>query len=131
MIKYFFCLVIVVLSFTSCKKYAVGSLLSVKSKNVRVANVWKVQSVKNLNGSDATALFLMLKWELTPNYSIIYSIDQTKNFGRWQFTQNNENLEFVFDNLPTKTYIIKKLLDKEMVLTDRSNDITITLVPVA
>ena len=115
--------------FLSCKKYEDGPLVSLASKASRVANVWKVESANDLNEADSTALFRLHKWELTPNYSIIYSINQKKYFGRWQFTQNNENLEFTFDSLPTKTYVIKKLLNNEMSLKDRSTDITINFIP--
>ncbi len=129
--KNILCLIVLVSAFVfSCKKYDEGPLISIASKETRVANVWKVTKAINLNGTDTTNAFYLHKWEFTNKFSVIFQINQQKYFGRWQFTQGKSNLEIVYDSLPTQTYLIKRLKEKEMILTNRANDVTINFAPV-
>lgn len=118
--------------FSGCQKYEEGPLVSLQKREKRVANVWKVSKATDLNGKDVTASFDLKKWELTDQFSIIFHDNQTKYFGRWQFTQSNKNLEFSYDNdsLGIETYVIQELKDKELTLTNRESDITIEFIPV-
>jgi len=113
-----------------CSKYEDGPLVSLRSRETRVTNVWRVATATNLSGADTTSAYYLKKWELTKEFSIIYSENQTKYFGKWQFTQNNENLEMVYDSLETETFIIKKLKEDEMILRNRDSEVTLNLVPV-
>ena len=117
-------------AFTGCKKYEEGPLVSLQTRVKRVSNVWKVQNAFDLNGKDVTANYDLKKWEFTDQFSVIYHEGQRKYFGRWQFTQSNENLEISYDSLEEEIYIIKELKDKELTLTQRDTDITIEFIPV-
>jgi hypothetical protein len=120
---------LVLFVFTACSKYDDGPLVSLRKRESRVANVWKVDKAVDLNGADSTSLYFLKKWELTNNYSVIYFVNNVKHFGRWQFTANEDNVEFVYDSLPTETYTIKRLTEDELVIKNRATDITLYLVP--
>ena len=129
MVKKLSVILLVLFIFTACSKYDDGPLVSLRKRETRVANVWKVEKAVDLNGADSTALYFLKKWELTNNYSVIYFVNNVKHFGRWQFTANEDNVEFVYDSLPTETYTIKMLTEDELVIRNRATDITLYLVP--
>jgi hypothetical protein len=99
-------------TFTSCKKYEEGPLLSLQTKKARVINKWKIDKAISLdNGSDITSDYSDEIWEFTD------SNDYTENNilkGTWQLSDNKTVLSITKINGDVKLYNILKLEENEM-----------------
>lgn len=116
---------IIMLSFTSCKKYPDGPVFSIHSKTDRVANNWKVGEALE-NGNDITENYE--KWELdltkggnaslSAKYVILGIPFEYVATGTWIFVSNKEEISFDFDRDEADgVYEILRLKTDEMWLS--------------
>lgn len=85
-------LLLLILVFTSCKKYPEGPSLSFRSKTARVSNTWKVEKVL-MNGNDVTSAFLDISYTETYDKDGNYSYNSTQGNGAGKWTFQNNDLE--------------------------------------
>lgn len=122
---------------SSCKKYEEGPLISFKSKKERVANTWKVEKAFH-NDENATDQYdqytLELKKDgfarLVASYNWgDFSFDY-KTEGTWEFSGDQEKLEFDFeDDSADRIYHILKLKEESLWLREKGDDIELHLKP--
>jgi hypothetical protein len=122
---------------TSCNKYEDGPLVSLRSRNERVANNWRISKATE-NGNDVTSEFdrydLSLtkenKASLTAQYTFLTLEYEYTTEGTWSFTDNDAKLKIDYDNnLADVTYIILKLQEKELWLREANSNLELHLVP--
>lgn len=128
---------IILFSFTSCDGYQNGPLVSLVSRENRVANNWKIGKAMD-NGKDVTANYTQYELnlskagaaKLTAKYSILGAkFDFTTN-GTWAFVSNTQKIVFVYDNIIyNETYVILRLTETEMWLKQDGGTIELHLVP--
>lgn len=129
--------VIVGISYTSCKKYEDGPMISLASKKARLANTWKIDQVL-YNGVvqiiDPDELNSSM--EITKDGKIIYAyLGTTFTYtASWAFTSDKEGLIITATSIYgswTTTYNILKLKNKELWLeeTDGADRIEAHYVP--
>ena len=109
---------------TSCKKYDDGPGFSLRSKNERVANLWKVDYAYDLKDKVIiTADYTGETWEFTKNGDFIErdnaTVDKT---GTWEFVSDKEKITIKFP-LSTHSYDILKLREKELWLKDAEEEL--------
>jgi hypothetical protein len=119
---FFFPLLFIV---TSCKKkYPEGGNFSLISKKSRVANSWKIYSVK-IDGKDSTSSFQSqhYKYNLVINtdgsYALMYFLNNVTitEAGRWSLV--NENTRISFEHMNGKyEWEIVKLKNRELWVYD-------------
>lgn len=80
--------------FTSCKKYPEGPALSLRSKEARVANTWKVESY-TINGVDYTSTLKNINYTETYTKDGIYSYTYLGNSGtgKWEFNSDKTQIK--------------------------------------
>ncbi|HTF80291.1 MAG TPA: hypothetical protein VL947_01145 [Cytophagales bacterium] len=80
---------------TSCKKYEDGPLLSLRSREARVANVWKVETVLK-NGNDVTGDYDNYEeiYEKGGKYSYTWTFGGVSGTGtgKWKFQNDDEEI---------------------------------------
>ncbi|MDD5570277.1 MAG: hypothetical protein PHD97_03880 [Bacteroidales bacterium] len=115
-------------SFTGCKKYDEGPLISPFSKKMRLTNKWCIDKVIE-NGVDVTSAWVTA---YSDSYSIEFKKDNSTTetwannamtTGTWQFISKKEKLAISSVNATshaTKDYTIKRLTNNELWLIDES-----------
>jgi len=89
-----FAAIIVALTFTACKKYPDGPMLSFRSKTDRLCNTWQVQSA-TYNGADSTTLYTSLNYTIQFNKdnSVVESVlGSSYSGGTWAFDSKKDNI---------------------------------------
>lgn len=100
------------LGFQSCSKYEEGPLISLRSRNERVSNTWKVENYK-VDGKDLTSLVTNYKETFTKGGAYSYSWGSINGSGTWAFQNNDMEIKLVgVDNQSSHTLIIQKLEEK-------------------
>ena len=110
-------------NFSSCKKYADGPFLSIKSPEVRLMRTWRV--TKAISGSnDMTSLFQLVNYKVeftAAEIKIVYSnflTGTTIEQGTWKWMDATKKsiiiTQTVTGNSQTSTWNITKLTSKEM-----------------
>ena len=120
----FIIITLICISFTTCKKYEEGPSLSLRSKEARVVNTWKVEKYYK-NGEDKTADFFADKinyietftedgkWSLS--YTDASDNELETDSGTWEFDKDS-NKEKIDRNAGGSTWeelTILKLKNKE------------------
>ncbi len=110
-------LVIILVSATlvGCKKYEDGPGFSLRSKEGRVANTWKVESF-TINSIDNTSLLknenYMETYDKDGNYS--FSTNTASGFGKWEFQSDKEEIKRTgVSGQSSQTIIILRLTENE------------------
>lgn len=115
---------------SSCKKYEDGPIVSVRSKEERIANTWVIEKAYD-NGNDVTSDYdqyeLMMdkdqKAKLTTNYK---SGNVTFTFatdGVWLFENDKNDLRLDFDdNDADRVYEILRLTEEELWLKEKGGE---------
>ncbi|MCI5056979.1 MAG: lipocalin family protein [Flavobacteriales bacterium] len=120
---------------TSCEKYDEGPLISLKSKEERLANTWVINSAME-NDQDATndydhyELFMTADGdaELDANYIFLDQEFDIETNGTWDLMNNDEQIVFDYeDDDFDKTYQILKLTEDELKLREVGEDLELTL----
>jgi hypothetical protein len=124
-------------TFTSCQKYDDGPFFSLRTREERIANTWKVE--KAMNGdNDITSSFeqyeLKLKKNrdatLTAQYALGSLSFEFATSGTWDFENSSEDVRFDFENdAADETYEILRLKETELWLREKDGDLELRLVP--
>lgn len=113
-----------------CKKYDDGPVLSVRSKEERIANTWVIEKAYD-NGNDITSdydqydLFMNKesKATLTSNYKsggVKFSVTTE---GVWRFENSKNDLRLDFENDDAdRVYEILRLKEEELWLKEKGGD---------
>src|SRR5690606_17141842 len=118
-----------------CKKYEEGPVISLLPKKDRVANTWVVNKAIE-NDTDVTDEYDQYELYLTRDgdaeldaHYTAFGIEYTVSTdGTWMFTQNDENIEFEFqDDSQDSEYQILKLTETEMWLREVGQDLELRL----
>lgn len=126
---------VAMLPLASCKKYEEGPSLSLRSRNARVANTWKIEYYA-VNGTDQTANINSLlpdyreTYDKEGNYSFSYT--GNSGSGRWEFQNNDLEIKRSgVSSQSSETLYILKLKQKEFWYTikDGSDTEEVHLVP--
>ena len=129
--------IILLQTMTSCNKYEDGPLVSLRSRNERVANNWRISKALE-NGNEVTSSFDRYeisftkenKASLTAHYTFLTLEYDYTTEGTWSFTDNDAKLMVDYDNnLADVTYIILKLEEKELWLREANSNLELHLVP--
>lgn len=122
---------------TGCNKYDDGPVFSLRSREERIANTWRVESAKD-GGNDVTSSFTQYELRLTKGHdaalqadyelgSLTFSFQTT---GTWYFENDDEDVRLDFeDNEADETYQILRLKEKELWLRKKGDDLELHLVP--
>lgn len=95
-----------------CKKYDEGPALSLRARDERVANSWKVENYK-INGSDYTSLVASYTETFSKNGTYSYAWGSLNGSGRWNFQNDDEEINLIgTDNQSSRTLFILKLEEK-------------------
>lgn len=121
----------------SCQKYEDGPFLSLRTREARMANTWKVEKATN-GGNDVTSSFTQYELDLKNNrdatlkaeYSLGSLTFEFETSGTWNFENSNEDVRFDFENdAADETYEILRLKEKELWLREKDGDLELHLEP--
>ena len=97
----------------SCKKYPEGPSISLRSREERVANTWKVENYK-INGTDYTSLVAGYEQTFSKNGAYSYSSGTVNGSGTWAFQNEEAEIRITGTNSqPSETLFILKLKEKD------------------
>jgi len=123
---------------SSCSKYEDGPILSLRSKEERIANTWRVEKAME-NGSDVTGSFEQYRLDLRTNNAASLAARYTlggltfefETNGTWSLDNDNEDLRLDFENdAADKTYEILRLKEDELWLREKGGNLELQLEPV-
>lgn len=123
---------------SSCSKYEDGPAFSLRSKEERISNTWRVDKAME-NGSDVTSSFdqyeLQMLRDGAATLAALYSLgDLTFEFettGTWTFENSSEDLRLDFENdAADRTYEIMRLKENELWLREKGGSLELYLKPV-
>jgi hypothetical protein len=125
------------MALSSCSKYEEGPAFSLRSKEERVANTWKVDKAME-NGNDVTGSFDQYQLEMLSggqaSLAALYSLGEL-NFefetdGTWSLENNNEDLRLDFQNdAADRIYEILRLKEDELWLREKGGSLELYLEP--
>jgi hypothetical protein len=122
---------------TGCKKYEDGPLFSLRPREERIANTWRVESAMN-GGNDVTGSFDQYELQMLRDHSAmlaaLYQLgDLSFEFqtnGTWALVNHDDDLQLDFENnAADETYEILRLKEKELWLHEKGGDLELHLVP--
>ncbi|MDQ3109131.1 MAG: hypothetical protein M3R17_04475 [Bacteroidota bacterium] len=97
----------------SCKKYPEGPSVSLRSREERVANTWKVENYK-INSTDYTSLVAGYEQTFSKGGAYSYSWGSTNGSGTWAFQNEEAEIRITgVNSQPSETLYILKLKEKE------------------
>jgi len=121
----------------SCKKYDDGPIISLRSKEQRIANTWKVESAYN-DGNNVTSSYEQYELQmLTDGKARLVAIYTLNNVtfeyetdGRWELINDKEDLKLDFeDNSADRTYQILRLKEDQLWIREKGGDLELHLKP--
>ena len=122
---------------TGCKKYDDGPLFSLRSREERVANDWRIDRAMD-GSSDVTSYFNNYELRmtrdhdatLTANYTLFGADFDFSTSGTWDFENHSEDLRLDFSNDDAdETWEILRLKETELWLHEKGGDLELHLVP--
>jgi hypothetical protein len=97
----------------SCKKYPEGPALSLRTREERVANTWKVENYK-INTTDYTSLTSDYQETFSKDGQYSYVSGNLTGSGTWAFQNDQKEIRVTGVNAqPSETLVILKLKEKE------------------
>lgn len=120
----------------SCK-YEDGPIVSLRSKEQRLANTWKVESAYN-DGNNVTSSYdqyeLQMLTDGKARLAAIYTLGNVtfeyETDGRWELINDKEDLKLDFeDNDADRTYQILRLKEKQLWIREKGGDTELHLIP--
>ncbi|MFZ1686791.1 MAG: DUF5004 domain-containing protein [Flavobacteriales bacterium] len=122
---------------TGCKKYDDGPAFSLRSREERVANTWRID--RAMSGSDdVTSAFSQYELRLTKDHDASLTATYTlfgtdfsfTSSGTWSFENKDEDLRLdLEDDDADETYQILRLKETELWLREKGGDLELQLVP--
>jgi len=126
-----------VTALAGCKKYDDGPVFSLRSREERIANTWRVE--KAMDGSnDVTSAFTQYELRLTRDRDATLTASYTlgaltfdfQTNGTWDFENSMEDLRLNFENdAADANYEILRLKETELWLRDKGGDLELHLTP--
>ena len=122
---------------TGCNKYDDGPAISLRSREERVANTWRIESAKE-GGNDVTSSFTQYELRLTKghdaalqaNYALGSLTFSFQTNGTWAFENDDEDLRLDFANdAADETYRMLRLKENELWLREKGDDLELHLGP--
>ncbi len=120
-----------------CKKYDDGPTFSLRSREERISNTWRID--RAMNGSDdVTSAFDQYELRLTKDHDASLTATYTlfgtdfsfTTSGTWSFENKDEDLRLDFeDGDADETYQILRLKETELWLREKGGDLELQLVP--
>ncbi|MEO8069124.1 MAG: DUF5004 domain-containing protein [Flavobacteriales bacterium] len=120
-----------------CKKYEDGPAFSLRSREERVANTWRID--RAMSGSDdVTSAFSQYELRLTKDHDASLTATYTlfgtdfsfTTSGTWSFENKDEDLRLdLEDSDADETYQILRLKETELWLREKGGDLELQLVP--
>ena len=120
-----------------CKKYDDGPMFSLRSREERISNTWRID--RAMNGSDdVTSAFDQYELRLTKDHDASLTATYTlfgtdfsfTTSGTWSFENKDEDLRLDFeDGDADETYQILRLKETELWLREKGGDLELQLVP--
>lgn len=111
---------------SACGKYEEGPKFSLASKKARVVNKWKLEeSFTNGEKDELDEDDRALRVEFTKDGAVTYSANGFALAGKWEFSDDKEELKISFNyglGTEVSTYKILKLKSKEMWLEETDED---------
>ncbi|MFN6945848.1 MAG: hypothetical protein ACK4ND_12945 [Cytophagaceae bacterium] len=99
--------------FQSCKKYPENPLIVMKSRSERVANTWKVDTVKK-NGDDYTSFLQGYSETYIKNGAYSYQWGLANGSGVWEFQNKDKEIKLTGnDGHSSRTLFIEKLQEND------------------
>ncbi|MBK6830132.1 MAG: DUF5004 domain-containing protein [Flavobacteriales bacterium] len=121
-----------------CKKYDDGPMFSLRSREERISNTWRID--RAMNGSDdVTSAFDQYELRLTKahdasltaTYTLFGTDFSFTTSGTWSFENKDEDLRLDFeDSDADETYQILRLKETELWLREKGGDLELQLVPI-
>ena len=121
-----------------CKKYDDGPMFSLRSREERISNTWRID--RAMNGSDdVTSAFDQYELRLTKDHDASLTATYTlfgtdfsfTTSGTWSFENKDEDLRLDFeDSDADETYQILRLKETELWLREKGGDLELQLVPI-
>lgn len=111
--------VVIMLNFSSCKKYEDGPAFSLKSKTARLTGEWEVVQVDGQKPDDGE---LILEFEKDGDFKSTYDYGSYSYSykGDWEWENGKESIDIEIDGDKTELDI-KRLTNKELWFEDDSN----------
>lgn len=115
---------------TGCKKYEDGPIISVRSKEERIANTWVIEKAYD-NGNDVTSDYDQYDLtmdkdhnaKLTSNYKSGNVTFSFSTEGVWSFENNKNDLRLDFNNNDAdRVYEILRLKENELWLKEKGGE---------
>ena len=120
-----------------CKKYDDGPMFSLRSREERISNTWRID--RAMTGSDdVTSAFDQYELRLTKDHDASLTATYTlfgtdfsfTTSGTWSFENKDEDLRLDFeDGDADETYQILRLKETELWLREKGGDLELQLVP--
>ena len=109
---------------SGCKKYAEGPGLSLRSKEARVSNEWKIEQAYDYRDTmNVTQDYLGETWAFSKDGGFEEKDNGMINhLGKWSFSDNKDSLHVTLST-ETDSYIILKLKENEMWLRDKDEEL--------
>lgn len=122
---------------SGCNKYDDGPAFSLRSREERIANTWRVENAME-GTNDVTSSFTQYELRLTKDHDAALTAEYTlgiitftfETTGTWDFENNDEDLRLDFeDDAADETYEILRLKENELWLREKGDDLELHLVP--
>ena len=112
-LKSLFVIAALIVAVTGCKKYEEGPALSLRSKEARVANTWKVEYTST-NGTDYTSFYSDYTMTFTKDGGYSFVWGNVTGSGKWEFQNDEEEIKISgTSSQSSETIHILKLKEKE------------------
>jgi hypothetical protein len=111
--------VVIVLNFSSCKKYEDGPMFSLLTKKARLTGEWEVVKI----AGESPDVKLILEFEKNGDFNVSYSYGSYSDTqsGDWDWVSGKEAVKVTLDGEDTQ-FDILRLTNKEFWFEDDQND---------
>lgn len=113
--------VVIILNFSSCKKYEDGPVFSLKTKTARLTGEWEVVQIDNEKPIDGGKVLLEFDKDGDFSLSIKYGTYSYSYDGEWEWVSGKESIEVDLDG-ETIEWDVLRLTNDELWLEDEDNN---------
>ncbi len=115
-------LLLITVSISSCQKYEEGPIISFRTKNQRLSNIWKVENYK-IDNKDYTSLIASYTETYSNQNAYNYSWGILNGKGSWAFQNNDKEIKLTGnDEQSNRTLTILKLEENSFWYTYKIDD---------
>ena len=104
---------VVLLNFTSCKKYEDGPAFSLRSKTNRLLGEWEVVEIDNQDPSDDGRFIIEFERDGDIEFTYDYGSYSYGSQAEWEWEKGKEEIEIEFDNF-REDWEITRLTNSEL-----------------